>query len=73
MNAFSDGFIIKVYDNSTGSLVRRDEPLATVFSKDLFTALQTYYYAVYAIDNLQQGQQGRRPRGHLLAQKRSAE
>ena len=29
VNAFSDGFIMKVYDNSTGSLVRKDEPLAT--------------------------------------------
>ena len=52
VNAFSDGFVMKVYDNSTGSLVRKDEPLATYYSKDLFTALQTYYYAVYALDNL---------------------
>ena len=49
--------ILKVYDNSTGSLVRKDEPLATYYSKDLLTALQTYYYAAYALDNLQQGQQ----------------
>ena len=75
VNAFSDGFIMKVYDNSTGSLVRRDEPLATYFSKDLFTSLQTYYYAVYALENLhQQGQQLPASQKHLLeAQKRSAE
>jgi membrane fusion protein, copper/silver efflux system len=74
LNAFSDGFIMKVYDNSTGSLVRKDEPLATYFSKDLFTALQTYYYAAYALDNLQQGQQMPASQRHLLeAQKRSAE
>jgi membrane fusion protein, copper/silver efflux system len=75
LNAFSDGFIMKVYDLSTGSLVRRDEPLATFYSKDLLTALQTYYYAVYALDNLQQqGQQLPASQKHLLeAQKRSAE
>ena len=74
LNAFSDGFITKVYDISTGSLVRKDEPLATFYSKDLFTALQTYYYAVYALDNLQQGQQLPASQKHLLeAQKRSAE
>ncbi|MDP2045223.1 MAG: efflux RND transporter periplasmic adaptor subunit, partial [Deltaproteobacteria bacterium] len=74
VNAFSDGFIMKVYDNSTGSLVRKDEPLATYFSKDLFTALQTYYYAVYALDNLPQGQHMPASQKHLLeAQKRSAE
>jgi len=42
VNAFSDGFIMKVNDISTGSLVRKDEPLAMYYSKDLFTALQTY-------------------------------
>jgi membrane fusion protein, copper/silver efflux system len=74
LNAFSEGFVTKVYDVSTGSLVRRDEPLAAVYSKDLFTALQTYYYAVYALDNLQQGQQLPASQRNLLeAQKRAAE
>ncbi|MEW6660499.1 MAG: efflux RND transporter periplasmic adaptor subunit [Thermodesulfobacteriota bacterium] len=74
VNAFSDGFIMKVFNNSTGSLVRRDEPLATYYSKDLFTALQTYYYAVYAIENLPQGQQLPASQKHYLeAQKRAAE
>ncbi len=63
LNAFSDGFVMKVYDFSTGSLVRKDEPLATFYSKDLFTALQTYYYATYALDNLpHRGSNCRRPR-----------
>ena len=75
VNAFSEGFITKVYDISTGSLVRKGEPLAKFYSKDLFTALQTYYYAVYALDNLQQpGQQMPASQKHLLeAQKRAAE
>jgi membrane fusion protein, copper/silver efflux system len=74
VNAFSDGFITRVFDISTGSLVRRDEPLAMFYSKDLFTALQTYYYAVYALDNLQQGQAVPASQRHYLeAQKRAAE
>jgi Cu(I)/Ag(I) efflux system membrane fusion protein len=74
VNAFSDGFITKVYNVSTGSLVRRDEPLAAFYSKDLFTALQTYYYAIYALDNLQIGQPIPASQRNLLeAQKRAAE
>ncbi|MDD2903676.1 MAG: efflux RND transporter periplasmic adaptor subunit, partial [Syntrophales bacterium] len=79
INAFIDGFIMKVFDNSTGSLVRKDEPLATYYSKDLFTALQTYYYAVYALDNLkyENVQQGRAvpssQKHYLEAQKQAAE
>ncbi len=75
VNAFSEGFVTKVYDISTGSLVRKGEPLAKFYSKDLFTALQTYYYAVYALDNLQKpGQQMPASQKHLLeAQKRAAE
>ena len=74
LNAFKDGFIMKLYDNTTGSLVRKDEPLATYFSKDLFTALQTYYYAVYAIENLQEGQSvPASQRNYLEAQKEAAE
>ncbi len=75
VNAFSEGFITKVYDVSTGSLVRKDEPLAAFYSKDLFTALQTYYYAIYALDNLQQQGQSlpASQRNLLEAQKRAAE
>jgi Cu(I)/Ag(I) efflux system membrane fusion protein len=74
VNAFSDGFIMKVYEDvSTGSLVRRDQPLALLYSKDLFTALQTYYYAVYAIDNLKGGPVSSSQKNYLEAQKRAAE
>ena len=63
-----DGFIVKVYDNSTGSLVRKDEPLATYYNRDLPTTLQTYYYAL-ALDRLQQDQKlfvgQSRPSGRL--------
>jgi len=74
VNAFSEGFITKVYDISTGSLVRKGEPLAMFYSKDLFTALQTYYYAVYAIENLQEGQPvPASQKNYLQAQKEAAE
>jgi RND family efflux transporter MFP subunit len=73
VNAFNDGFIMKVYDISTGSLVRKDEPLAMYYSKDLFTALQTYYYAVYALDNLKEGSVPASQKNYLEAQKRAAE
>ena len=74
LNAFKDGFIMKLYDNTTGSLVRKDEPLATYFSKDLFTVLQTYYYAVYAIKNLPKGQSiPASQKNYLEAQKEAAE
>jgi membrane fusion protein, copper/silver efflux system len=58
LNAFNEGFIIKVYNNSTGSLVRKDEPLATFYNKDLVPTLQSYFYAANAMDRLQQVQQG---------------
>jgi RND family efflux transporter MFP subunit len=57
LNAFTEGFIIRVYNNSTGSLVRRDEPLATLYNRDLVPTLQAYFYASDAMDRLRQGQQ----------------
>ena len=43
LNAFDQGFVIKVYNNSTGSLVRKDEPLATFYNKDLIPYLQSTF------------------------------
>lgn len=74
VNAFTEGWIVRAYHNSTGSIVRRDEPLATFYSKDLPTALQTYFYASHALDSLSEGQ--KLPAGQidaLEAQKRLAE
>jgi len=55
LNAFTEGFIVKVFDNSTGSLVRKDEPLATLYSKDLLKTLQSFLYASHAAESLKQG------------------
>jgi len=57
LNAYTEGWIVRTYDNSTGSLVRKDEPLAAFYSKDLLTALQTFYYACTAVESLNQGRQ----------------
>lgn len=55
LNAFIDGWIVRAYPNSTGSIVRRDEPLATYYSKELPTALQTFFYASHASQSLAEG------------------
>lgn len=70
VNAFIEGWIVKVFNNTTGSLVRKDEPLATFYNQDLPTTLQTYFYALDAMDRGQKlfpGQQDL-----LLAQQLSA-
>ena len=55
LNAFTEGLIERVYDNSTGSLVRKDEPLATLYNKDLLPTLQTFYYATDAVERPEAG------------------
>ncbi len=55
LNAFIDGWIVRAYPNSTGSIVRRDQPLATYYSKELTTALQTFFYASHASESLSEG------------------
>jgi Cu(I)/Ag(I) efflux system membrane fusion protein len=75
LKALTEGWIVKVYNNATtGSLVRKDEPLATFYIRDLPTNLQTFFYAIDAVDrmkndpNLAPGQQDL-----LEAQRLSAE
>lgn len=52
LNAFAEGWVERIYDNSTGSLVRREEPLAALYNKDLLPTLQSYYYATSAMEAL---------------------
>jgi membrane fusion protein, copper/silver efflux system len=73
LKAFTEGWIVKVYNNSTGSLVRKDEPLATLYSKDLLTSLQAFFYSSYALDSLRQGQVPQAQIDVLEAQRRLAE
>ena len=58
LNAYAEGWIVKVYDNSTGSLVRKDEPLARYYNRDVAAALQTYYHALDAVEQTRQNRQG---------------
>ena len=55
LNAFVDGWILKTFNNSTGSLVMKDEPLASFYSRDFLTAQQAYFYALDTLDRLKQG------------------
>ena len=55
LNAFTDGWILKAYSNSTGSLVAQDEPLATFYSRDFITAEQAYFYALNTMDRVKRG------------------
>ena len=57
LNAFVDGWILKVFNNSTGSLVMKDEPLASFYSRDFITAEQAYFYALSTLDRLKTGDQ----------------
>ena len=50
LNAFVEGWVVRIYHNTTGSLVRKDEPLATFYNRDLPTTLQTFFYALDAVD-----------------------
>jgi len=74
LNAFIEGWVVKIFNNTTGSLVRKDEPLATFFNRDLPTTLQTFYYALDAMDRMNQDPH-LLPSQHdlLVAQKLSSE
>ncbi len=52
LNAFVDGWVLKIFDNSTGSLVMKDEPLLSFYSRDFITAEQAYFYALGALDRI---------------------
>jgi Cu(I)/Ag(I) efflux system membrane fusion protein len=43
-----DGWIVEAFDNSTGSLVKKDEPLASFYGQDVLTAEVTYFQALTA-------------------------
>jgi membrane fusion protein, copper/silver efflux system len=57
VNSFVEGWILKVFDNSTGSLVMKDEPLATFYSRDFLTAQQSYLYSLSVMDRFRKGDQ----------------
>ncbi len=55
INSFAEGWIIKAHNNPTGSLVKKDEILASYYSRDFITAQQAYFYALDTMERLKQG------------------
>ncbi len=57
LNSFVDGWILKTFDNTTGSLIMKDEPLASYYTRELISAQQSYLYSLSTLDRLDRGDQ----------------
>lgn len=55
INATIDGWITSVGTNTTGSIVHKDEVLATFYSSEFLSAGQALIYAVNSMDRVQTG------------------
>ncbi len=53
INAAVDGWIRKTFDNATGSVVKKDELMATFYSPDFLGAQQAYIYALNSLGRFQ--------------------
>ena len=69
----TDGWIRKTYPVSTGSVVNKDELLATFYNRDFLTAQQTYFYALNTLDRFTKSKENAEQMGLTEAQVRSAE
>ncbi len=63
INSATDGWVKKVFPVTTGSLVRRDELLATFYSPDFFPAIKAYLYGLRSLDRFESS--GKEPRGQI--------
>jgi len=52
INSASEGWVKKVFPFTTGSLVRKDEMLASFYSPDFFPAIKAYLYALRSLDRV---------------------
>ncbi len=50
LNAAVDGWIRETFNNSTGMVVKKDEPLASFYSPEFLTAQQSLIYALGTLD-----------------------
>ena len=50
INAAVDGWIRGTFSNTTGSVVKKDEPLVSFYSPEFLSAEQAYLYALGALD-----------------------
>jgi Cu(I)/Ag(I) efflux system membrane fusion protein len=53
INSATDGWVKKVFPVTTGSLVRKDELMATFYSPDFFPAIKAYLYGLRALDRFE--------------------
>jgi membrane fusion protein, copper/silver efflux system len=53
INSAVDGWIRKTYENSTGTLVKKDELLASFYSPEFLSAQQAYIFALSSADRFQ--------------------
>ncbi len=53
VNAATGGWIQDIYPNTVGSLVRKNQPLASFYSLDFVRPVQAYLFAMGAIDRFQ--------------------
>jgi RND family efflux transporter MFP subunit len=54
VSAGVDGWVRRVFSDQTGTQVKRDEPLAAFFSKDISASQQAYIYALESYERLKQ-------------------
>jgi Cu(I)/Ag(I) efflux system membrane fusion protein len=53
INAATDGWVKKMLPVTTGSLVRKDELLATFYAPEFFSAMKAYLYGLRSLDRFQ--------------------
>lgn len=59
LNSYVDGWVQKIYNHSTGSLVKKDEVLATYYSQETLEVVKVYFNALNKWDELQKNYQMR--------------
>jgi RND family efflux transporter MFP subunit len=53
INSASDGWVKRVFPVTTGSLVKKDDVLATFFSSEFFPAMKAYLYGLRSMDRFE--------------------
>jgi membrane fusion protein, copper/silver efflux system len=65
INAAVDGWIRQLHRNSTGTLVRKDESLASFYSPEFLSAQQAYIFALNSLDRFEASDQENPGQVHL--------
>ncbi len=55
INAATDGWVKKMLPVTTGSLVQKDELLATFYAPEFFSAMKAYLYGLRSLERFQKG------------------